>query len=112
MDADGALTILDTAIGSELLKVAGHPALTALLPDSPYWTFALGSWSAASDRIAITATNEDTGDREAGILTLAGDIHVLPLNTENLSPDLRYAIRPHTIERGSGTLIGPGKASM
>ena len=102
VEEDGALTVLDTATGEALLRVAGRTELAALLPDAPARAFLL-DWNAASDRLAVAASDRLAvaaswqEDSQTGILTLDGELRVLPPNAGNLSPDFRYAIRPHEV---------------
>ena len=93
-DADGIL-VLDVTTGELLLHAGRDGELAALLPDASTTPFSIDRWNAASDAIAITARDGDTGESRAGILTLDGDLQVLSPNRGNLSPDFRHAIRLH-----------------
>ena len=90
-DANGIL-VLDVASGERLLRAGRDAELATLLPDASDATFSIERWNAASDAIAITASDGGTRNR-TGILALDGDLQVLPRNRGNLSPDLRHAIR-------------------
>jgi len=103
MDANGIL-VLDVASGERLLRAGRDAELTALLPDASDATFSIERWNAASDVIAITASDGGTRNR-TGILALDGDLRVLPRNRGNLSPDLRHAIRTRNTT-GYGVVSG------
>ena len=101
---DGALAVLDMATGEALLRVADQTELAALLPDASTRALWLAGWNAAGERLAVTASWE--GDSQRGILTLDGTVHVLPPNAGRLSPDFRYAIRPHAMEHSDWAWSG------
>ena len=106
MEEDGALTVLDAATGDTLLRVESQTELTALLPDATGRSFSLEGWNAASDRLAV-AVNAPMGESRTGIFTLDGALHLLPPNAGDLSPDFRYAMRPHGIRpHGAGCGYG------
>ena len=92
-DADGVL-ILDVASGEMLLRAARDAELALLAADASETTFSINRWKAASDAIAITASDGGTWNR-TGILSLDGDLRALARNRGNLSPDFRHAIRIH-----------------
>ena len=91
-DADGVL-VLDVTSGELLLRAERDGELAALAADASETTFSINRWNAASDAIAITASDGGTGQSRTGILSLDGDLQVLPPNRGNLSPDFRHAIR-------------------
>lgn len=91
-DAD-SLLVLDVTSGEVLLRAERDGTLAVLAADASATTFSINRWNAASDAITVTASDGDTGESLAGILTLGGDLQVLPPNRGNLSPDFRYAIR-------------------
>ncbi len=92
---DGIL-VFDVASGEQVLRASRDAEMAALLEDASDATFSLERWSIAGDALAITAiAGEANRIRRAGILTLDGDLRVLPRNRGDLSPDLRHAIRVH-----------------
>ena len=92
-DADGILA-LDVASGEMLLRAGRDTELAALAPEVSETTFSIDRWNAASDAIAITASDGGTWNR-TGILSLDGDLQALARSRRNLSPDFRHAIRIH-----------------
>ncbi len=100
----GTLLVLDALNGRELLRVGSdHPALGALRGGDRDGRLELVAWHADGEAVSVTA---DGGARTA-VLSLGGDIRVLPPNAL-VSDDLRYAIRfGETIEASATTGHAP-----
>ena len=100
----GTLLVLDALNGRELLRVGSdHPALGALRGGDRDGRLELVAWHADGAAVSVTA---DGGARTA-VLSLGGDIGVLPPNAL-VSDDLRYAIRfGETIEASATTGHAP-----
>ena len=102
----GTLVVLDSASGTERLRVASDdPALGPLRNGGRTARLELGDWHADGNALSITA--DDYGTDLTAIVKSNGSIRVLPQDWF-LSPDLRYAIRfGEVIEATSRTRHAP-----